>query len=194
MHFHQWWTRACMQCFKKSAPSEATHCFPAATTALGKCCPCSLSFIGPNRCNSEDGKSGLYSWSRAVQKRLAMHSTVFKLVWGPALPFCKREVVFFSGLTLEFWAFSLVGIATRFSELMAVLDSRKSRRIPSPIPEDNAHPLTYWGLHLELWWEIHMMLFHRLLFWLKLRVVAPHLITGNEWIQETVTFRFVLVQ
>ena len=28
---------------------EVTHCFAAAMVALGKCCPCSPSFISPNR-------------------------------------------------------------------------------------------------------------------------------------------------
>jgi len=43
---------------------------------------------------------------RTVQTRLAECSTVFKHIWVLALSCCKRKVVFFSGLTLEVWAFS----------------------------------------------------------------------------------------
>ena len=32
MHFHQWWTRACMLCLSKSS-ADVTHCFTAAITA-----------------------------------------------------------------------------------------------------------------------------------------------------------------
>jgi len=80
------------------------HCFTACTTAslVGKCCPRSPSFIGPNKWESEGAKSGLYSGcGKTVHPRLAMCSTVFKLVWGLALSCCKRKVVFFSGLSLD---------------------------------------------------------------------------------------------
>ena len=45
-----------------------------------------------------------------VQPRLTMCTTVFKLVWGLAL-LCYKRKVFFSGLTVEIQAFSLVNIA-----------------------------------------------------------------------------------
>jgi len=66
-------------------------------------------FHRPEQMKSEGAKSGLYGGcGKTVHPRLAMCSTVFKLVWGLALLGCKRKVVFFSGLTLEIRAFSLV--------------------------------------------------------------------------------------
>jgi len=44
-------------------------------------------------------KSG--GFDRVVQTRLAMYSTVFKLVWGLALLYSKRNDVFFSSLPQE---------------------------------------------------------------------------------------------
>ena len=53
-------------------------------------------FHQPNRWKSEHTKSGLYSeCGRTVQLRWAMHSTIFKLVWGLALLCCQRKVGFF---------------------------------------------------------------------------------------------------
>ena len=73
-----------------------------AVPLLGKCCPCSLSFIGLNRWNPKGIKSRLFSgYGRTVQPRLGMSSTIFKLSWGLVLPSCKRKAVFSSGLTLE---------------------------------------------------------------------------------------------
>ena len=85
--------------------TDMTHCFAAVmrTLYLGRCCSYSPSFSGPNRWKTECAKSGLYcgcSWT--VQPRLAVCSTVFKLVWSLALSCCKRKVVLFSHLTLEF--------------------------------------------------------------------------------------------
>lgn len=80
-----------------------TNCFTAAVTAilLGKCCPHRPSFISLNRW-SEGVKSAHYSRCvRTVQPRLAVYSTVCKMVPGLALPCCKRKVVFFSGLTVK---------------------------------------------------------------------------------------------
>ena len=65
---------------------------------------------------------------------------------------------------------------------------------PFPIPKDRAHHLTPWGLHLFLKWRIYMSLFHGLPFWFHHIVVIPCLITGNDVIQETVTFSLILVQ
>jgi len=53
-----------------NAVAEVTHSFTAAVTAslLGKCCPCSPSFISLNRWKSEGGKSRLYGGcGRTVQ-------------------------------------------------------------------------------------------------------------------------------
>jgi hypothetical protein len=70
------------------------------------------NFIGPNRWKSDGAKSGLYGGCcKTVHPRLAMRSTVFKLVWGLVLSCCKRKVVLFSGLTLEIRAFILVSVA-----------------------------------------------------------------------------------
>ena len=80
------------------------NCFTAVMTVslLEKWCPCSLSFIGPNRSKSEGTKSGLYGrCGKTVHPRLAMSITVTKLVWSLALLYCKGKAVFFSGLTLE---------------------------------------------------------------------------------------------
>ena len=96
-----------------SAALEVSKCLMAAvmTSLLGKCCPYSRFFIGPKRQKSEDAKAGLYGgYDRAPQPRLAMCSMVFKLVWCVVLSCCKRKVVFFSGLTLEVRAFSLVTV------------------------------------------------------------------------------------
>jgi len=51
---------------------------PITVLLLGKQCPC-IRFIDPNRWNSEDTKSGLYSGcGRTVQPSPEMSSTVFK--------------------------------------------------------------------------------------------------------------------
>ena len=79
MHFCQQWTRACMPHSKKSVPAEVTHSFTAATMALllGKCCPCSPSFIGLNRWKSKSTRSRLYGeCGRTVQPRLAVCSSL----------------------------------------------------------------------------------------------------------------------
>jgi hypothetical protein len=53
-----------------------------------------------NRWESEGAKSRLCGGcGRAVQPNFATCSMVFKLVWGLALPRCRRKVVSFSGLT-----------------------------------------------------------------------------------------------
>ena len=73
-----------------------------------KMLPMQSIFQQPKR-TSESTKSGLYDGcDRTVQPRLAMRSTVFKLLWSLALWCCKRKVVFFSSLTLEVQAFSLI--------------------------------------------------------------------------------------
>ena len=72
--------------------------------------PFSPSFIGLNRWKLKCAKSyhsGRYG--RIVQPRLAMGSTVFKLVWGLVLLCCERKVASF-GLTLEVQAFSSVSV------------------------------------------------------------------------------------
>ena len=65
----------------------------------------------PEEMEVKGAKSELNNeWSTAVQTRLAMYSTVFKLVWGVTLSFCKSMIIFFSGLKLEVWDFSLVSV------------------------------------------------------------------------------------
>ena len=122
--------------------SRGDCCFTATVMAslLGKYCPCNLSFIGPNRQMSEGPKSGLHGGcGRTAQPRLAVCFTVFRLVWGLMLSCCKREVIFFSGLILGVWAFSLVSIAMYWSELMVYSGSRKSRRITSFLSQKIVH-------------------------------------------------------
>ena len=83
---------------------EVIHSLTAANS-----CPGSPPFISLNRQNSEGMKSRLYSgcgWT--IQTRLAVCSTVFKQ--GPHLSCCKRKDAFFSGLTFEVPAFSLVSV------------------------------------------------------------------------------------
>ena len=89
---------------------------------------------------------------------------------------------------LEIWAFGLVSIAMRWS-------GNPERSLFS-YSKDSACHFTCWRLHPELsiWWGIHRSPLHGLLFWLQLIVVTPHLITGNDVIQETVTFSLKLVQ
>ena len=110
MNFHQQWTRACMLHSWKSAPAQVTHCFTAAmiTSSLGKCSSCSPSYVDLNR-KWEGTKPRQYGGcSQTVQPRLAVCSTCLKVVWGLALLCYKNEVIFFSSLTLEVWAFVLV--------------------------------------------------------------------------------------
>jgi hypothetical protein len=79
----------------------------------GKCCLPSPSFIAPNRWKSKGAKSGHYGGcGRTDQQNFAMCSMVFKLVRGLALSCCRRKVVFFSTLTLDIQACSLVSVAT----------------------------------------------------------------------------------
>jgi hypothetical protein len=65
-----------------------------------------------------------------------------------------------------------------------------------PILKDSAHHFTSWWLCLELllWWEIHMSPLHGLSFWSRLVVAIPRPVTGDDAVQETVTFSFVVVQ
>ena len=161
---------------------------------LGKCCPCSSSFIGLNRWKSEGTKSGLYSGcGTTVWPRLTVCSTVFKLVWGLALSCCKRKVVFFSGLALEIQAFSL---ASRCSGQIFCLGSRKSRRITPFLSQKTVHiTLSTEGSIFNSFFDgeftcrqsMDCHLYSGL-------VVTPHLITGDDVIQETVTFSLILVQ
>jgi len=70
-------------------------------------------------------------------------------------------------------------VAVRADGLSRLQEIQKDH--PFPTPKDNAHLLTHWWLPLELclWWEIHLSLLYRLLFWLWFAVVTPCLITGN---------------
>ena len=81
-------------------------------------------------------------------------------------------------------------IAIRFDRLSGFKEVQKDS--PFPKPKDNAHHFTRWGQHLELflWWGIRMSPLHGLPFWLRLVVVTPRLVTGDDAIQETVTFRY----
>ena len=120
-----------------------TRCFTAAMMALllGKCCPCSSSFIGQNRWKSEGTNSGLCSGcSRTVHPRLALCFMIFRLGWGLALS-CKKNVVL-PGLTLEVWAFSLISVKMWWSELMVCLSSRKSIGITSSLSQKTVHTTT----------------------------------------------------
>ena len=54
---------------------------------------------------------------------------VFKLAQGQELLYCKRKVVFFSGLTLEVPVCILVSVTMQPSDLMVCLGSKESRRI-----------------------------------------------------------------
>jgi len=68
---------------KKSAAVEVTHYLTAAVMAamVGKHHPHSPSFISLNRWKSEVAKSELYGGcGRTVQPRLAVCSTIFKLI------------------------------------------------------------------------------------------------------------------
>jgi len=98
---------------------EVTNGFTAATmmSLLGKRCPSSPFYINPKRWKSEVTKSKLLSGcGRTIHPWSAMCSTVFNLLWDLALLCCKRKIVFFSGLNLNFWAFRLVIIMMEWSE------------------------------------------------------------------------------
>ena len=89
---------------------------------------------------SEGAKSGPYhGCGKTVQPRFAMHTVIFKLVWGLALLHCKRKFVIFSDLTPEVEAFSSVIIAMEQSEFMVCLGSRKSRSITPFLFQKTVH-------------------------------------------------------
>ena len=85
-------------------------------------------------------------------------------------------------------------VAVRVDGLSGFKEIRKDH--PFSTPKDSAHHFTRWGQRLELFlrWEIHMSPLYGLPFWLRLVVVIPRLVTGDDAIQEIVTFSHVLVQ
>ena len=85
-------------------------------------------------------------------------------------------------------------VAVRVDGLSRFKEIRKDH--PFPIPKDSAHHFTRRGQRLELFlrWGIHMSPLHGLLFCLRLIVVTPCLVTGDDAIQETVTLSLILVQ
>ena len=144
-----------------------------------------------NKRNSECAKSGLYSgWGRIVKTGNVLHG--LQSGTGLSVPVSQEKGCFLlwpdSGsssirLSHQLWC----------NQSWFVQEIQKDH--PPPIPKDSAHDLTCWGLALELlWWWIHTLRHYGLLFWLWLMVVTPHLITGNDAIQETVTFSLVLIQ
>jgi len=105
--------------------------FTAAMTTLllGIHCSCSRSFSDTDRWKSEGTKFKLCGgWGRTEHPRLTVCSTVFRLIWGLELLYCKRNVVFFSGLALKVWAFSSLSVAMEQSELMVCPGSKKFRK------------------------------------------------------------------
>ena len=113
---------------------------------------------------------------RIVQPRLAMCSTVFKLIWNVELSCCKRKVVFFSGWTLEVRAFSLVSTAMQRSELMVCPDSRKFGRITPFLSQKAVHiTLPTEGCNLNFFFDGEFTCHHSgLPFSLWLIVVTLH--------------------
>ena len=194
MNFQREWTTVFMP---YSAPTQVTHYFTAAMTAslLEKWCPRSLSFIRPNRWNSEGAKTELCSGcGKIVQPRLALCSMLFKLVWGLALLRGKRKFVAFSGLTVSLSLGRCCGVVMQVEGLSRLQENQKDH--PFPILKDNAHHITHWGLQLEpfLWWGIHMLPLHELLFCFPFVMVTPHVVTSNDAIQEMATVSLILVQ
>ena len=107
---------------------------------------------------------------------------------GPGAIMLQGKVIFFSCLTLEFWAFSLVSIMMQQSRVDVLFGFQEIQKDhPFPIPKESTHYFTHWGLHLELflWWGIHRPPLYGLPFWLWLLAVTSHLVTGNDAIQET---------
>ena len=85
MHFFSSDEQEPAYCTQKSAPAEVTHCFTAVVmiSLLGKCWPCSPSFIGLNRWKSDGAKFRLYGrCGRKVQSRWAVRSMVFNWYAG----------------------------------------------------------------------------------------------------------------
>jgi hypothetical protein len=174
------------------------HCFTAymMVSWLRKCCSHSSSFISLNRWKSEGAKSGLYNGcGKTIQPRFTMCSMVFKLVLGPGVIMLKEKGC------LLLWPDS-ENSSLRLSQhhVLAVYGLsgfKETRKVhPFRIPKDSAHHFTHWRQHLELflWQRIHMSPLHGMQFWLWLIVVTSCLITGDDAIQETVTFSLVLVQ
>ena len=133
---------------------------------------------------------------KTVQSWLAMCSMIFTLGWGLGkVASCMRKVVFFSGLTLEVWAFSQhCNVAIRVEGLSRFQEIRKDH--PFPVPKGSVHHLTWWELWLELLlrWGIYLSPLHGLLFWLQIIAVTPYLISSNYAILETVTVNLALIQ
>lgn len=95
---------------------------------------------------------------------------------------------------LEVWSFSLVSVMKQWSELMVCsvnpqgspLSYPKRQRTSLYSPRDVSWTISLRGIsHVPL---------HGLLFWLQLMAVTPHLATGNNVIQETVSFSLILIQ
>ena len=89
-------------------------------------------------------EGGTKSWlfggcGRTVQSRLATCSFIFKLVQGLALSYCRRKAVFFTGLAVEVWDFSSVGVMMQQPELIDCPYSRKSRRLTPFLCQKTAH-------------------------------------------------------
>lgn len=175
------------------------NCFTAVMTVslLEKWCPCSLSFIGPNRSKSEGTKSGLYGrCGKTVHPRLAMSITVTKLVWSLALLYCKGKAVFFSGLTLEVWAFQFSqcwDVVVRVDGLCRFWEIEKDQLI-SPFLSLKKESFISWGLHLEHFFSDFHVTTPWIAIWFWLLVVTLRVVTSNDAIKKTVTFSLVLIQ
>ena len=117
---------------------------------LGKCCPCSPSFIGPNRWKSRQ----FSGWGRTVQPRLAMCSMVFKLVWAWCYHVSRERL---SSSLVWLWNSSLQlsqhrDVAVRVDGLSGFKLIQKNHLFP--VPKDRV--LYLLRAELFLWWGFHI--------------------------------------
>ena len=117
-----------------------THCFTAAMMAsfLGKCCPCSPSFISPNKWKSEGTKPRVYSeCGRTDQPRLTMCSTLFKLSLCLMLSCCWRKTSSLDFGSSSFQFSKHDDVAVRVDGLS---DFQEIQRFHTfPVPNNSAH-------------------------------------------------------
>ena len=119
---------------------------------------------------------------------------LYSLQTGMGLAFscCKREVVFFSGLTLKVQALSLsqcCSVVVRVDWLSRFQEFQKDRLFP--IAEDSEHhslraaswtASTMWNSHIAIPW---------IAVWVRIVVVTLHLVTVNDVVQAAAIFRLI---
>jgi len=176
---------------------EVTHCFTAALMALllGKCYPHSPSFIGSKRYKSEGAESRLYAGcGRTAQPWLAMHSTVFKLIWGLALLCCQEKHCHLLWPDLECSSFQLSQHHDVVFRVEGLFGFQDIQRVTPFLSQKAVHiTLPTKDCIFSFICDGNSCATTPLLFWFWHVAVTPCLVTCNDVIQETVTFSFILL-